>query len=338
MRRRTTNLGFLGIALTLVAMVAAPVQADDVVYSGIDVWTTSPFGTSALDFSDDPLPVDFFCSGSELFDGVVPLVGSPVATEPHGALGSTDTIVHRLDDAVFDESGVARTRIQVRALSMVSLQPIRTRCGAFDVRVALDGEQPITVMEIRREQAEGGTFRAPLELRAKLLFTPVDQPEARPLEFLQDVTLEPAPGSQWSFRKPELRRAMGFIVADTDGDRQPDRFLPGDSNFAANRAVGAAATTETTVLCQAETFSTLTQADSLAGTTVTSGPSIGTTSSRCCIETCHCTKGATDPLTPCADCEEGHLHCNIVQVPCDFEPNECATGPFCCPTSTSTSN
>lgn len=333
MRRLSPNLWILCTAATLL-VVAAPLQADDVVYSGIDVWTTSPFGTSALDFSNDPLPADFFCSGSELFDGVVPLIGSPLVTEPQGALGPIDTIVHRLDDAVFDESGVARTRIQFQALSMVSMQPLRTRCGAFDVRVVLDGEQPVTEMEIRREQAEGGTFSAPLELRARLLFTPVGQPQARPLEFFQEVALEPAPGSQWSFREPELRKVEGFIVADTDGDLEPDRFLPGASNFAAARAVGAESS-QLTVRCEVTTASTLTLQDG-SSFSADNELSTGTTSARCCIETCHCTLGSTDPLTPCANCEEGHLHCNIVQVPCDFVPNECATGPFCCPTSTGT--
>lgn len=330
MRKSSSTLWSLTLLILL--MTAGPALADSVVYGGIDVWTTSPFGTSAVDFSSKPIPAGFFCTESEVFDGVVHFRGAPLVTEPPGALGTADTIVQRLDDAVFDETGVARTRVEVKALSMVSVKPIQTACGAFDVRIVLEGEQPITEMEIRRENDEGGTFSAPLEIHAQLLFTPVGEPDVQPLAFASSSSLAPAIGSQWSFRDPGLRQVNAFVVADTDGDEEPDLFLPGGSNFFAGRAVGAnaGAATAAAVPCQVETFSTLTlQENSLEFSTSTGGgPSTGST--RCCIETCHCSLGSTDPLTPCDNCLEGDLHCTIVQVPCNFEPNECATGPFCC--------
>lgn len=314
------------VALLALTLCAAPALADDVIYSGIDVWVTAPSGSSFVDFANRPLPSGFFCPGSETFDGKIHFVGAPLATEPPGALGVGDTVIHRLDDAPFDKTGVAQTRIQVRALSMVSLQPVSTACGAFEVRAVLDGEQPITTMEIHREHPDGGTFFAPLKLRTKMLFRPVDQPEATPLELQREVSLAPAPDSQWSFREPELRRAAGFVVADTDGDHKPDFSLPGHSNFAANRAAAGAATL-TPVACEVEAslLSSGTEQESFEQLAVG-----GTT--ECCIETCHCSEGAVDPLTPCDGCE--HLHCVIRKVRCDFVPNECATGPFCCPTST----
>lgn len=335
MRKSTSTLWILAALLVLLPMTL-PAQVDDVVYAGIDVWTTSPFGTSQLDFRADPLPAGFFCPGSEPFDGVVPLEGAPLVTEPAGALNGADTVVLRLDDAPFDEAGVARTRIQLKALSMASVRPLQTRCGAFDVRVVLDGEQPTTEMVIRREHPRGGTFSAPLELRAKVLVTPVEHPDAKPLEILQEVALEPAKGSQWSFREPLVSAsAASFVVADTDGDHEPDLTLPAASNFVASQAVGAGSGHEITATpCEVTTASTLIQSE---GTRELAGAEqLATSTSECCIETCHCTRGSTDPLTPCANCEDGHLHCQIVKVPCDFEPNECATGPFCCPTTGTT--
>lgn len=333
MRQTTSILCILAACLALL-LTALPAQADDVVYAGLDVWTTSPFGTSQVDFRSDPLPAGFFCPGSEPFDGVIPLQGAPLVTEPAGALDGADTLVLRLDDAPFDADGVARTRIQVQALSLAGLRPLQTRCGAFEVRAVLDGEQPITEMVIRRENPEGGTFSAPLELRTKLLFTPVGEPGARPLEVTQEVALDPAHGSQWSFRRePVSASAAAFVVADTDGDRVPDLTVPGVSNFVANQSVGAEATSAEPTLCAVETTSTstLTRQDGTSDLSASDELSTGSTSGECCIETCHCSKGATDPLTPCDNCIDGHLHCTIVVVPCDFVPNECATGPFCCP-------
>src|SRR6185436_4942342 len=102
----------------------------------------------------------FFCANSAPFTGIVFLKGSPLATGTPGALGNTDTIVQRLDDAVFAKSGMATTRIQLRALNLVSMFPIKTSCGDFNVKAFLDGDQPITRMRINRENPNGGSYIA----------------------------------------------------------------------------------------------------------------------------------------------------------------------------------
>jgi hypothetical protein len=56
----------------------------------------------------------------------VTLRGVPWAASPAHSLGNTDTVVERLDDAVFDADGMATTRIRLVALSLESIEPICT--------------------------------------------------------------------------------------------------------------------------------------------------------------------------------------------------------------------
>lgn len=219
----------LALSLTLPA-TAAP----DIVYSGIDVWTTRGDGRTFTDFKFEPIPAGFFCANSAPFEGRITFQGVPIATGEGYELKRTDTIVHRLDDAMFDKRGRAATRIQVRALSLASMAPIQTSCGQFNVKTVLDGEQPVTRMRIFRENEKGGFFIAPLALTVKLLFTPVNRPNARPLVLKQNVRFNNNTPQPWSGEAGG--RAFVHetpVKVDTDGDGTPDTSLPGTSNFAA---------------------------------------------------------------------------------------------------------
>src|SRR6478736_3490696 len=88
----------------LCLVLAAPAfAADRVVRSGIDLATTRADGNTQYDFKKTPIPAGFFCATSAPFDGILVLKGSPIATATPRALGNTDVIVQRLDDAVFDK-------------------------------------------------------------------------------------------------------------------------------------------------------------------------------------------------------------------------------------------
>ncbi len=225
----TGALILLGLALTLPA-TAAP----NIIYSGIDVWTTRGDGRTFTDFKFEPIPAGFFCANSAPFEGRIAFQGAPIATGEGYELKRTDTIVHRLDDAVFDKRGRSTTRIQVRALSLVSMAPFQTSCGQFNVKAVLDGEQPVTRMRIFRESDKGGFFIAPLALNVKLLFTPVDRPNARPLVLKQNIRFNTNPPRPWSGEaggRVFVHEAP--VKVDTDGDGTPDTSLPGTSNFVA---------------------------------------------------------------------------------------------------------
>jgi hypothetical protein len=236
-------------------LIALPMfAADRVIQSGIDPWRTPGDGSTFIDFSKNPIPAGFFCFNSTPFTGRIILKGVPIVTREPGALGKTDTIVQRLDDAVFDENGVANTRIQMRALHLMSVEPIKTACGAYKVEVRLNGEQPITNMRIVRIHENGGRFYAPISINTKLVFTPVRGGSREVLELPKDVRFPAEPSIAWfDDAAPGRLRWSGFVQVDTDNDRVPDIFLPGTTaNFAAGapkRPGGRGAETQLNTLC-----------------------------------------------------------------------------------------
>ncbi len=271
----------LTLAVAALALAAVPAAADDVIYGGVDAWKTVAITHST--FADDPIPADFFCPGSAPFTGRVALRGVPIATEPEGALDGRDTLVGRLDDARFDAEGVARTRVALIALNLVSVEPVDTGCGRYEMRVVLDKEQPTTEMTIVRTNDLGGTFESPLAINTRVIFTPLAGGESR--EIARSVDLGPGSQSVW-LESPRPAVAQKVTV-DTDGDGVPDRELALRSNFKA----GVAPVAET-------------------------GPS--TQPALCQDVSCHCTRGSTDPYEPNDLCP--HLHCTEVWIPCANVP------------------
>ena len=220
------------LVVSLVVLLAVPaLAADRVIYNGIDLWQTPGNGSTFFDFAKTPIPAGFFCFKSEPFGGRIAFKGVPLATSAPGALGATDTIVQRLDDAVFNRKGVATTRLQLRALNFESLAPVKTACGDFVAKVSLDGEQPITTMRILRENAKGGRFLAPIAVNARISFIPVGQPATEVLELHKSIVFPPLPNQRWQVPARNGSTAQGFLLVDTDGDNAPDTYLPGTSNF-----------------------------------------------------------------------------------------------------------
>lgn len=231
MRNRTV-LAVLVLSFWLGFSPVSADPADPIIQRGIDVFSTLGDGKTFYDFAYNPIPADFFCKGSKAFRGRVKFKGLPLTTEPPGQLGGVDTIIERLDDAVFDERGIAATRLQFRALSLVSLAPVKTACGAFHVYVSLEGEQRVTTMNILRTQEGGGDFVAPLAVDARMTFIPVKPARskgARKLELTGNFTF-PASPRPWSLAAGAAKRT-GTVVVDTNGDLTPDSRLPGTSNF-----------------------------------------------------------------------------------------------------------
>ena len=259
------SLFVVGWSLALLSLIALPIIASDpgVIGAGSDLWRTPGDGTTSISFELDPIPAGFFCAGSPAFTDRLAFGGSPLETDPPGVLGSTDTIVERLDDAVFDARGVAYTRIQVRALSFEGLAPLKTSCGAFAASVRLEGEQPITHMRIERLNEGGGRFLAPIAVDIKMVFTRIDgdsgdapgfDPEkgrsfyragkrpsfSAPLELSYSLRFAPSPDAFWSDRfGPTGLESPRSVAVDVDGDGRFDSFVAGTSNFAAGWAAVA---------------------------------------------------------------------------------------------------
>ncbi|HVR07902.1 MAG TPA: hypothetical protein VMW75_07615 [Thermoanaerobaculia bacterium] len=273
-----------GAAMVLTLLAGSSAFAVEPVHKGVDMWMTVS-GMARTSFAKEPIPAGFFCDGSQPFTGTVTFKGAPLATEPARALGDIDTVVRRLDDAVFDEKGHATTRIQLMALSLISTAPIETSCGKYNVAVHLDGEQPTTTMRILRTSALGGSYSAPLALNVKAVFTPfTGDPSAR-RELTTHIDLGPSTNSVWMYlNAPQYK---GAVRIDTHGTGRADTLLPAASNFipGVTPAVFKGEPTKPT------------QASTVIACPVGQTP----------YQACHCDPTSTDPNQSSAGCD--HLHC-----------------------------
>ena len=209
-------------------------SADSVSPRGVDVFSTAGNGRTFYDFSLNPIPAGFFCKSSKAFTRRVAFKGLPLTTEPPGQLQSADTVVERLDDIVFNDKGVGVTRIKFRALSLVSIAPIETACGAYHVYVSLARQQRVTTMTVFRTRESGGEVLGPLAVDVRMTFIPV-KPErkgAQKLEITDRVTF-PAIPLPWSLVTGTAAQKTRLVTVDTDGDLIPDAPLPGSSSFLA---------------------------------------------------------------------------------------------------------
>jgi len=295
--RVVLRLAVAGAVLLALAAGSPALAGDNVIHQGVDVWMTVA-GFAQTSFEAEPIPADFFCPGSKPFTGTIVFKGEPLAAEPANSVGTIDTVVRRLDDAVFDAKGVAYTRIQLMALSLASTRPLDTSCGAYDVAVRLDGEQPTTNMRIVRKNQFGGSYAAPLALKVKLVFTPTHGDQSARRELTHRVDLGPASNSVWAFTSRP--RYEGTPRIDTNGDGTPDTALPVASNFLAG-------------------VSPVANASVIVNPQPSPQPIPVCPVGQCPYHSCHCNPDKTtwDPYDPGTGCDPKHLHCLWVCVPCD---------------------
>jgi hypothetical protein len=287
----------VGTAVILALIAGAPAFGADVIHKGVDLWMTVA-GSTHTSFADQPIPAGFFCESSQPFTGMVVLKGDPLSVAPANRLGAIDTVVRRLDDAAFNAKGEATTRIQLMALSLVSVKPIETSCGAYDVAVSLAGQQPTTTMRIFKTDALGGTYSAPLSLNVRAVFTPVDGNPAGRREVTRRIELGPGSRSVWTYLN--LPRYPQGVRVDTDGDGRPDTVLPASSNFLAGVSPAV--------------LKTAPPLPRLAGTI---SPAIFCPAGQCPYNSCHCTLETTVPAPAWNQSSAGcdHLHCVTVCAP-----------------------
>ena len=182
---RKSAIMFVGVCLALVvalpsqAAAPGPLVAIDSVPAGFDFWQTLGSGATQYGFQSDPLPAGFFCRNSKAFTGTIRFEGVPLASDPPGILGTTDTILERLDEAVFNQDGLAQSRVVIRALQLRGIDPVKTSCGTWRATAGLAGDQPISHMTFRRTSAFGGEFDADLRIKVNVVFTNVRSGETR---------------------------------------------------------------------------------------------------------------------------------------------------------------
>jgi Thrombospondin type 3 repeat len=188
--RLIRSFRYTGFVAACVALMVSGVRAQDIgattIAAGSDLWTTPGGGQSFQDFSETPIPADFFGIGSEPFTGSVDFVG---VTTGESALGEfVDTAVERLEDAAMNGVGSEATvPIQITLLNLQSVEPITVMIDGvetrWDVNVQLSGaEQPQGTMTIRQDSANGGTFDSMLSVRPMFTFFEVDGEGRRTLD------------------------------------------------------------------------------------------------------------------------------------------------------------
>ncbi|HEV2852779.1 MAG TPA: hypothetical protein VHC97_08240 [Thermoanaerobaculia bacterium] len=153
---RTAVFGLLLASLAALPAMAQVIPADK------DPWVTPANGQTIFTFADGD--VESLCGlpPDPSWDHNVALQGVPTPGTDY------DTVVARLDNAVFNAAGVATTRIQVVALAFRSINPTQTPCGTLNWRVGLFGPQAVTKMTINRTTRTGGTFCADIAVNAEL--------------------------------------------------------------------------------------------------------------------------------------------------------------------------
>jgi hypothetical protein len=214
-------------ALALVTALAVPASSQTLT-AGIDVWTTPDDGSTYVDFSTNPLPAGFFCANSDPFAQRIVLKGSPIATNPAGVLGSTDTVVEREGDVDLS-SGQGSTTIRVRAISFVNRSPISVPgCSdTFSAKVTLNGTAPAGSMTISGT-AGGGTFDSSFSVPGRITF--INNSTKQRLATTETVTLQ-TNGAPWADSVGTDGIAYPEPVSiDSDGNGSPDYATPGTTH------------------------------------------------------------------------------------------------------------
>ncbi|TWT41996.1 Proprotein convertase P-domain protein [Phycisphaerae bacterium RAS1] len=250
----TVDLGVTVTALgcSSLCTLMIPIDPDCIdIPPGDDIFTTPCGGASFEDFSNTPIPADFFGPGSDPFDGIVVFGGVPLNTSGP-SIGPTDTIVRRTGLAHLPMPGSsANVPIEIVALNLVSCQPITVTYNSgppelWDVRVCLPPMVPQTPghMTVNRDLClpSGGTFTSILPVQPRLTFTRVNPPAGPTIIFdlPQPLPFQTVNG-HWLKDDPPgygLIRPTPATSVDNDCDGSPTLPLLGSGNFAPGMRAG----------------------------------------------------------------------------------------------------
>ena len=188
MNKAILRASLLGLLLASLAALPAAAQ----IPPGPDYWVTPDNGRTFFTFPNGD--VESLCGAppSTAWNHRVNLRGVPVAAD-------YDTVVQRLDKAVFDTTGHAQTRIVVKALSFASAAPQGTPCGTLKWTVGLTGTQSPTVMRLRRTSSQGGFFSADISVRVEFRAYNASTNAYVGSLFYSMILPDPQNGTPWSF-------------------------------------------------------------------------------------------------------------------------------------------
>lgn len=167
--------------------------------AGDDCMVTDPCNTVSS-FCTDPLPQDFFGSGSEQWRGEIILKGDENEED--------DTLIERLDAMSFSGLDIRTTRVKLKKLRLVSCESIVVEFDdgtekEFDVRVE-ESDFPAEEGEMKVERIDdfGGEFESSFPVAVKYTFTDVNDSD-------NEIVLDT--GDPDSSIDPVLMRTMSRI-------------------------------------------------------------------------------------------------------------------------------
>ena len=186
-------------AALITATYAAPIPA------GPNYFETVPAGTS-IDFGrGNIIRRGFFDPGSDGFIGGIRLQGDPV--DPR-ALGTTDTIMQRLEDINISQNERLVTDLGLALVSLVSVNPITVTYNGghnpelWDARVSLQPNQEQRgSMVIMQTSADGGTYDTRQPARLMITFIRRSDNATRALPFAILMGADDVP---WSYNADRI--------------------------------------------------------------------------------------------------------------------------------------
>lgn len=152
---RNCLFAMAGLALLALPATAQPQHTSSLTFSaGPDIWNTASGTQITLTEADFAALCGLTVGTTSQY---IPLKGGELP-----GLNSGDTVVKRLDHAVFTSSGTATVRIRTTALALVSDGYVTTPCGPLAFKVGLDPSvtQREGTMTIVRQSNNGGVFHA----------------------------------------------------------------------------------------------------------------------------------------------------------------------------------
>jgi len=245
------------LAATVSVLVALPAFGQQVtIQGGSDAFVTVHGGGQTFqDFSQNPLPADFFEPGSQPFTSMVQFMGVPVVGD------QIDTVIARLQDATLDGPGSEATvPIQAQAIRFEYVNPLTVTTDGVTSQWAVRAEifsfgtvqQPTGSMTIRQTSESGGTFDSTLPVIP--LFTFFRLPDFTDgISFTGEQITFTSTGVPWLFEKGNCD--VGTIDSATTAVLPSATVLisPTTSNFHPGLTIG----------CDSKCIWTLTREESL---------------------------------------------------------------------------
>lgn len=168
----------VGMALLVGLFVTTKSRAAMTTYipAGNDEFETTANGETYHNFQASPVPAGFFGTGSNAYNGLVPLVGVPLNPQ----VSDTDTIIHRNQDVFTPGS----TTITMTAMNLNSINPITVsyqdnHTESWNVRVNLSD---LKTSGGSMSFSDGGTFDSSLGVYPKFTFTRVSDGAVKVLD------------------------------------------------------------------------------------------------------------------------------------------------------------